>query len=81
MAFHILTCQLCCMLHDPADGSYDLRSWEETGLAPSDELPMREVRGTKKPNHFLTARISQVDVRSCPCMVVTVCLKTVNSQW
>jgi hypothetical protein len=81
LLFRIWEGRPCCMLHDPANGSYDLRSWEETGLAPSDELPMREVRGTKKPNHFLTARISQVDVRSCPCMVVTVCLKTVNSQW
>jgi hypothetical protein len=67
----------CCMLHDPAHGSYDLRSWEEAGLGTSHELPMRQLRGTRQTGSFLTARVSQVKVRSCPCTVVTVCLKTV----
>lgn len=76
LLFRLWKGQPYCLLHDPANGSYDLRSWDEAGLGRSDQLPMRKVRGTTQTNISLTARVSQVDIRSCPCVVVTVCLKT-----
>jgi hypothetical protein len=69
-----------CMLHNPTLGSYDLRSWEKAGLGTSHELPVGKLRGTRETKSFLTARVSQVNIRSCPCRVVTVCLKTVFLQ-
>jgi hypothetical protein len=66
-----------CLLHDLAYGSYDLRSWGEEGLWTKHELLMRKVGFTTETKIFLTARVSQVEIRSCSCIVVTVCLKTV----
>ena len=66
-----------CRLDDSVNMSYHLPHLDELGLGTSDQLLMRNGLRLGESRVSMTARVSQVKIRSCPCTVVTLCLKTV----
>jgi hypothetical protein len=75
-----------CRLEDFDDVTEDISSWVESGLGMNDHRPIRKREGGAMANRaaygesttFMTARASQVKIRSFWCTVITLCLKTVG---
>jgi hypothetical protein len=64
-----------CKLEDSANLSSAMGPWDELGLGTYHQRIV-----THKPEIWMTARVSQVQIRSFPCTVITLCSKTVGSK-
>jgi hypothetical protein len=69
-----------CLLEDSANPSSDMGPWDELGLGTYHQRIVKEKTGPNELEIWMTARASQVQIRSYPCTVITLCSKTVESK-
>jgi hypothetical protein len=80
LLFRIYDGKPFCMLEDSANLSSDMGPWEELGLGTYHERIVKDKPrsdGSDRSELWMTARVSQVKIRSHPCTVITLCSKTV----
>jgi hypothetical protein len=84
-----------CLLEDSANLSSDVGLGDELGFGtyhqrivkdkprsdkPRSDKPRSDKPRSDEPEVWMTARVSQVQIRSYPCTVITLCSKTVRSE-
>jgi hypothetical protein len=80
LLFRIYDGKPSCLLEDSAILSSDMGPWDELGLGTYHQRVVKDKPRLDREETWMTARASQVQIRSHSCTVITLCSKFVRSE-